>query len=79
VENPREGAAASDHEYATHVHDIDASTPARFNADPRRLFEAFGSAGKVMTFAVPSRKHARFWRSVSRMAAACISNAPMNR
>jgi D-lactate dehydrogenase (quinone) len=45
-------AAASDHEYATHVRDVDASTPARFNADPRRLFEASGSAGKVMTFAV---------------------------
>ncbi|AET93416.1 D-lactate dehydrogenase [Burkholderia sp. YI23] len=48
----REGAAASDHEYAAHVRDIDAPTPARFNADPRRLFEASGSAGKVMTFAV---------------------------
>jgi D-lactate dehydrogenase (quinone) len=48
----RDGAAASDHEYATHVRDIDAATPARFNADPRRLFEASGSAGKVMTFAV---------------------------
>jgi D-lactate dehydrogenase len=48
----REGAAASDHDYATHVRDIDAPTPARFNADPRRLFEASGSAGKVMTFAV---------------------------
>ncbi len=45
-------AAASDREYATHVRDIDAATPARFNADPRRLFEASGSAGKVMTFAV---------------------------
>lgn len=46
------GTAASDREYATHVRDVDASTPARFNADPRRLFEASGSAGKVMTFAV---------------------------
>lgn len=45
-------AAASDLEYATHVREIDAPTPARFNADPRRLFEASGSAGKVMTFAV---------------------------
>jgi len=48
----REGAAASDGEYAGHVRDIDACTPARFNAYPRRLFEASGSAGKVMTFAV---------------------------
>lgn len=43
---------ASDHDYATHVRDIDASTPARFNADPHRLFEASGSAGKVMLMAV---------------------------
>ncbi|MFT3814072.1 MAG: D-lactate dehydrogenase [Acidovorax sp.] len=48
----REGGAASDHDYANHVRDVDAPTPARFNADPRRLFEASGSAGKVMTFAV---------------------------
>ncbi|MGO4701015.1 D-lactate dehydrogenase [Dyella sp. 2RAB6] len=46
------GAAASDHAYATHVHAIDAATPARFNADPRRLFEASGCAGKIMVFAV---------------------------
>lgn len=44
--------AASDSEYATHVRDIAAPTPARFNADPRRLFEASGSAGKIALFAV---------------------------
>jgi len=43
---------ASDHDYATHVRDIDAPSPARFNADPHRLFEASGSAGKVMLMAV---------------------------
>src|SRR5262249_51826421 len=43
---------ASAHEYAQQVRDIDADTPGRFNADPRRLFEASGSAGKVMIFAV---------------------------
>lgn len=43
---------ASDREYASHIRDVDASTPARFNADPRRLFEASGSAGKVIVFAV---------------------------
>lgn len=43
---------ASDHEYAQHVRDFAADTPARFNADPKRLFEASGSAGKVMIFAV---------------------------
>ncbi|CND96375.1 D-lactate dehydrogenase [Yersinia kristensenii] len=43
---------ASDHEYATRVRDIDSSTPSRFNADPRRLFEASGCAGKLAVFAV---------------------------
>ena len=44
--------AASDSGYAARIRDIDADTPARFNADPDRLFEASGSAGKVMVFAV---------------------------
>lgn len=44
--------AASDHDYADYVRDVDAPTPSRFNADPRRLFEASGSAGKVMLMAV---------------------------
>lgn len=44
--------AASDHDYADHVRDIEAASPARFNADPLRLFEASGSAGKVMLMAV---------------------------
>jgi D-lactate dehydrogenase len=44
--------AASDHEYAQRVRDYTADTPARYNADPQRLFEASGSAGKVMIFAV---------------------------
>ena len=43
---------ASDHDYAQHVRNIDAATPGRFNADPKRLYEASGSAGKVMIFAV---------------------------
>ncbi len=33
------GRLASDHEYSKHVHDLAASTSARFNADPRRLIE----------------------------------------
>ena len=45
-------SCASDDAYAEHVRDIDADTPARYNADPRRLFEASGSAGKVAIFAV---------------------------
>jgi D-lactate dehydrogenase (quinone) len=46
------GLLASDHEYSTHVRDIAASTPARFNADPRRLYEASGSAGHLAVFAL---------------------------
>jgi D-lactate dehydrogenase len=42
----------SDQDYQTHVRNITAETPARFNADPRRLFESAGSAGKVMLLAV---------------------------
>jgi len=42
---------ASDREYVDHVRDIDADSPARFNADPRRLHEASGCAGKLAVFA----------------------------
>jgi D-lactate dehydrogenase len=47
-----DAGAASDRNYVTHVREIDAATPARFNADPNRLHEASGSAGKLMVFAV---------------------------
>jgi D-lactate dehydrogenase len=47
-----DAGAGSDRGYATHVRDIDADTPARFNADPQRLHDASGSAGKVMVFGV---------------------------
>lgn len=50
--NVEAAGQASDHGYCKHVREIDAATPARFNADPTRLFEASGSAGKVMLFAV---------------------------
>jgi D-lactate dehydrogenase len=42
----------SDHDYQEHVRKIDEQTPSRFNADPKRLFESAGSAGKVMILAV---------------------------
>ena len=51
VHNP-ETAKASDARYGEHVRDVDADSPARFNADPSRLFEASGSAGKLCLFAV---------------------------
>ena len=43
---------ASDQRYAHDVKQVDEATPARFNADPSRLFEASGSAGKICVFAV---------------------------
>lgn len=47
-----EGRQASDREYIDRVCDVDADTPARFNADKRRLYEASGCAGKIAVFAV---------------------------
>ncbi|WP_456268961.1 D-lactate dehydrogenase [Kushneria sp. AK178] len=46
------GAAGSDPDYDRHVRDVDAETPARFNANPDRLYEASGSAGRLMVFAL---------------------------
>ena len=43
---------ASDHQYQTRIKDVDANTPSRFNADPRRLYESSGCAGKLAVFAV---------------------------
>ncbi|HVI98991.1 MAG TPA: D-lactate dehydrogenase [Sphingomonas sp.] len=50
AEDNRAASAADD--YGRIVRDVDADTPARFNADPSRLYEASGSAGKVVVFAV---------------------------
>lgn len=41
-----------DHSYCNHVRQVDESSPARFNADPARHYEASGSAGKLAIFAV---------------------------
>ena len=43
---------ASDNEYQERVRNVDADTPARFNADKRRLHGASGCAGKIAVFAV---------------------------
>ena len=43
---------ASDNEYEKRLRAIDQETPARFNADKRRLYGVSGSAGKVAVFAV---------------------------
>jgi D-lactate dehydrogenase len=44
--------AASDRGYADRIRNLDADVPNRYNADPARLFEVSGSAGKVVAFAV---------------------------
>ena len=44
--------AASDREYQNRIRNIDAEIPNRYNADPNRLYEVSGSAGKVVDFAV---------------------------
>lgn len=43
---------ASDPDYPRHIRDVDAATPARYNADPRCLHDAAGSAGRLIVFAV---------------------------
>ena len=43
---------ASDNEYHQRVRDVQAGTPARYNADGRRLNGASGCAGKIAVFAV---------------------------
>ena len=43
---------ASDNEYQERIRDVDSYTPARFNADERRLHGASGCAGKIAVFAV---------------------------
>lgn len=45
-------AASAARDYEAVVRAVDAPTPARYNADPARLFEASGCAGKVIVFAV---------------------------
>ncbi|MEM9370059.1 MAG: D-lactate dehydrogenase [Pseudomonadota bacterium] len=45
-------AKASAADYCDQIRDVDADTPSRYNADPNRLFEASGSAGKLLIFAV---------------------------
>lgn len=46
------GGKGHDHAYCHHVRDVNANTPARFNADPARHHEVSGSAGKLAVFAV---------------------------
>ena len=49
---PETSSLASDTEYKKRVREINSPTPARFNADKRRLYESSGCAGKLAVFAV---------------------------
>lgn len=49
--------SASDTLYQARIKNIDADSPSRFNADPRRLYEASGCAGKLAVFAVRVDSH----------------------
>lgn len=50
IEN--DGCRASDSGYETRVRDVTADTPARYNADRGRLYQASGSAGHLILFAL---------------------------
>lgn len=52
IDIKRDAGLGHDHNYRDHVRKIDADTPARFNADPELHYEASGSAGRLMVFAV---------------------------
>lgn len=43
---------AHDDDYVNRIRQVEENTPARYNADPDRLFEASGNAGKLIVFAV---------------------------
>lgn len=62
----RDAGKASTGTYQARVRAVDATTPARFNADPSHLHEASGCAGKLAVFAVrldtfPARKGDRVY------------------
>lgn len=43
---------AHDDDYVNRIRQVDEASPGRYNADPGRLFEASGNAGKLIVFAV---------------------------
>jgi D-lactate dehydrogenase len=51
VESPPD-RRASDQGYAHRLREVASDVPCRFNADPGRLYEVSGSAGRVIVFAV---------------------------
>ncbi len=50
IKNSNSRASSTD--YSTIVKDINADSPARYNSDKRRLYDASGCSGKVAVFAV---------------------------
>lgn len=49
---PPKNGCNSNQDYQTRIRQIDQNTPARYNNDPSGLYEASGSAGRVIVFAV---------------------------
>lgn len=49
---PCTNSKASSNDYESIVRQVNADSPARYNADPSRLYEASGCAGKLAIFAV---------------------------
>ncbi len=47
-----DGRKAHDDDYVNRIRQVDEASPGRYNADPGRLFEASGNAGKLIVFAV---------------------------
>jgi len=52
LDSTSDSKVCTNHHYQHKVRDCEAETPARFNNDPNGLYEASGSAGKVIVFAV---------------------------
>ncbi len=49
---PKSERKGSDNSYIETIKDLNCKTPARYNADKDRLYEASGCAGKIVVFAV---------------------------
>lgn len=57
-----EGSNASDPDYTTILRDVEATSPARYNNDPRLLHDVAGCAGKLAVFAVRLDTFAKYDR-----------------
>lgn len=58
-EDSNPNKVCANYHYQSNVRDCEADTPARFNNDPNGLYEASGSAGKLIVFAVRIATYAK--------------------